>query len=68
MGQSGCGKSTIISLLQGIYSPQSGSIFLEGVNITDYNLHHLRNVFGVVSQEPVLFNESIMQNIRYNLT
>jgi ABC-type multidrug transport system fused ATPase/permease subunit len=40
---------------------------LEGINIKDYDLHHLRRSFGVVSQEPVLFNESVSWNIRYNI-
>jgi len=40
---------------------------LEGHEIRDYDIHHLRKSFGVVSQEPVLFNESIEWNIRYNM-
>lgn len=68
VGSSGCGKSTIFALLLGFYSPDSGRILLEGVDIQDFDLHHLRASFGVVSQEPVLFNESVEWNIRYNLT
>lgn len=66
VGSSGCGKSTIFSLLQGFYQPTEGAIYIDGVNINDYDLHHLRKTFGVVSQEPTLFNESISWNIKYN--
>ena len=64
---SGCGKSTIIQLLLRFYDPESGRITLNNVDIRDYNIHYLRNLFGVVSQEPVLFNGSFAENIRYNL-
>ena len=40
---------------------------LEGINIKDYDVHHLRRSFGVVSQEPTLFNETVEWNIRYNM-
>jgi len=50
VGPSGCGKSTLFSLLQGFYSPTHGQIMLEGIDINDYDLHHLRSSFGVVSQ------------------
>lgn len=56
VGGSGGGKSTIFSLLQGLYIPTDGKITLEGLDINDYDLHHLRKAFGVVSQEPLLFN------------
>lgn len=68
VGQSGCGKSTILSLLLGFYYPTSGDIFIENVNINDYDLSYLRQAFGVVSQEPVLFEQTIKWNIQYNLS
>ena len=68
VGVSGCGKSTIIQLLLRFYEPESGKITINSVDIKDYNIHYLRNLFGVVSQEPVLFNGSFAENIRYNLT
>lgn len=66
VGPSGCGKSTINQLLQRFYDPDQGEIFVDGENIRDYDLHHLRASLGVVSQEPVLFNETIGDNIKYN--
>jgi ATP-binding cassette subfamily B (MDR/TAP) protein 1 len=66
VGPSGCGKSTIMQLLLRFYEPQEGQIFLDGADITRYDLATLRSYFGVVSQEPVLFNATIRENIRYN--
>jgi ATP-binding cassette subfamily B (MDR/TAP) protein 1 len=66
VGPSGCGKSTVIQMLLRFYEPDTGEILLDGRNIRDYELHYLRNLFGVVSQEPVLFNTSFRENIRYN--
>lgn len=50
VGTSGCGKSTILAFLQRFYEPESGTILLNGVNIKDYDIHYLREQFGVVSQ------------------
>jgi ABC-type bacteriocin/lantibiotic exporter with double-glycine peptidase domain len=66
IGASGCGKSTIFRLLLGFYAPQEGQILLEGIDIRDFDIYHLRRSFGVVSQEPKLFNKTIEWNIRYN--
>lgn len=67
VGVSGCGKSTIIQLLLRFYSPESGKITIDGIDILDYDIHYLRSLYGVVSQEPVLFNGSFADNIKYNL-
>lgn len=67
VGASGCGKSTIIQLLQRFYEPESGRITVNGINLKDFNIHYLREQFGIVSQEPVLFNGSFRDNIVYNL-
>ena len=56
-----------MQLLLRFYEPESGRITLNSVDLKDYNLHYLRRLFGVVSQEPVLFNGSFAENIRYNL-
>ena len=67
VGTSGCGKSTIIQLLQRFYYPSHGKIGINNVDIKDFEIHYLRSILGVVSQEPVLFNGSFADNIRYNL-
>ncbi|XP_065859872.1 ABC transporter B family member 11-like isoform X2 [Euphorbia lathyris] len=65
VGESGSGKSTVISLLQRFYDPDSGHITLDGVEIQKLQLRWLRQQMGLVSQEPVLFNETIRANIAY---
>ncbi|PSR92445.1 ABC transporter B family member 11 like [Actinidia chinensis var. chinensis] len=65
VGESGSGKSTVVSLLQRFYDPDSGQIVLDGVEIQRLNLKWLREQMGLVSQEPVLFNETIRANISY---
>ena len=64
-GESGCGKSTIIQLLYRFYEPQFGNIYVDGVDIRNYNIATLRKQFGLVQQEPILFNYSIKENIAY---
>ena len=59
VGHSGCGKSTILQLLYRFYKPTKGTIVIDGHNILDYDIHHLRSFLGGVSQEPVLFNKTI---------
>ena len=65
VGESGSGKSTVISLLQRFYDPDSGHITLDGVDIQSFKLKWLRQQMGLVSQEPVLFNDTIRANISY---
>ncbi|KAG6544499.1 hypothetical protein Mapa_014137 [Marchantia paleacea] len=65
VGESGSGKSTVISLIERFYNPQAGVITVDGVDIKTLNLKWLRQQIGLVSQEPVLFNQSIDWNIRY---
>ncbi|CAF2451835.1 unnamed protein product [Rotaria sp. Silwood2] len=65
VGASGCGKSTCISLFLRYYEPSSGQITIDGRPITDYNVQHFRQNIGVVSQEPILFDMSIYENIRF---
>uniref|UniRef100_F6URM6 Multidrug resistance protein 1A n=1 Tax=Ciona intestinalis TaxID=7719 RepID=F6URM6_CIOIN len=64
-GQSGCGKSTCVQLIQRFYDPQNGIIELDGVDIRTLNVRWLREHIGVVSQEPILFDTTIAENIRY---
>ncbi|KAJ4976405.1 hypothetical protein NE237_001511 [Protea cynaroides] len=65
VGESGSGKSTVISLLERFYDPDSGHILLDGVEIQKFKLSWLRQQMGLVSQEPILFNETIRNNIAY---
>ena len=65
VGYSGCGKSTIIQLIERYYDCDSGEVLLDDVNIKDYNLYELRKKIGLVSQEPVLFKRSVYENILY---
>ncbi|KAL6292834.1 hypothetical protein ACE6H2_000976 [Prunus campanulata] len=65
VGESGSGKSTVVSLLQRFYEPDSGHITLDGIEIQKLQLKWLRQQMGLVSQEPVLFNNTIRANIAY---
>ena len=65
MGESGSGKSTVISLLQRFYDPNSGLITLDGLEIQKLNVKWLREQMGLVSQDPILFNDTIRANIAY---
>ncbi|CAF2264324.1 unnamed protein product, partial [Rotaria magnacalcarata] len=67
VGTSGCGKSTIIQMLERFYDVTSGQLLLDGVDIRQLNLHWLRSHFGLVSQEPILFDLTIAENIAYGL-
>mgnify|MGYP000879381875 CR=1 FL=1 len=63
VGPSGCGKSTIMQLLLRFYDVDEGEILIDGKNIKEYDIHHLRKSFGLVSQEPFLFNGTVEENI-----
>ncbi|KAF6156794.1 hypothetical protein GIB67_033263 [Kingdonia uniflora] len=64
VGSSGCGKSTIISLIERFYDPSIGDIYIDNHNIKDLDLKFLRKNIGAVSQEPSLFAGTIMDNIK----
>ncbi|KAL4504019.1 hypothetical protein ABPG72_022649 [Tetrahymena utriculariae] len=66
VGKSGCGKSTIIQLIERFYDPTQGSIYIDGVNIKEMQLNSLRLAIGYVSQEPILFATTIRENLRYS--
>ncbi|KAI7871025.1 putative ABC transporter protein [Spinellus fusiger] len=63
VGPSGSGKSTSVQLLQRFYDPLDGQVMLDGKNLKSYNVSWLRKQIGIVSQEPVLFNMTIRQNL-----
>ncbi|CAJ0838550.1 14828_t:CDS:10 [Entrophospora sp. SA101] len=63
VGSSGSGKSTIVGLIERFYDPLEGEILFDGIKIKDINIKSLRTQIGMVGQEPVLFPETIKQNI-----
>uniref|UniRef100_A0A8C8RPJ0 ATP-binding cassette sub-family B member 5 n=1 Tax=Pelusios castaneus TaxID=367368 RepID=A0A8C8RPJ0_9SAUR len=65
VGSSGCGKSTSVQLLQRFYDPLTGQVLFDGINAKCLNIQWLRSQIGIVSQEPVLFDCSIAENIAY---
>jgi ATP-binding cassette, subfamily B, bacterial MsbA len=67
VGQSGSGKSTFVDLLPRFYDVMEGEILIDGVNIKEFTLHSLRNLMGNVNQEPILFNDTIYNNISFGL-
>ena len=63
VGESGCGKSTTVNLIERLYETTSGEVLIDGIEIKRYNLPYLRNMIGYVQQEPVLFNKPIRDNV-----
>jgi ATP-binding cassette subfamily B protein len=64
-GRTGAGKSTLVSLITRFYDPVSGAVRLDGRDLRDYRVADLRNQFGIVLQDAVLFSRSIAENIAY---
>lgn len=67
VGPSGGGKSTIADLVPRFYDPESGQVMLDGVDIKDYTLNSLRKQMGIVTQESILFNDTIFNNIAFGI-
>ncbi|TKR95985.1 hypothetical protein L596_010072 [Steinernema carpocapsae] len=65
VGHSGSGKSTSIGLLTRLYECSSGEVTIDGLDVRKLNIFNLRNIVGVVEQEPTLFNGTIAENIRF---
>lgn len=65
VGESGCGKSTLANLVPRFADPDNGTIRLDGVPLTELRLRDLRGQIGLVTQEPVLFDDTVLNNIRY---
>ena len=63
VGSSGAGKSTLADLVPRFHDVTSGELLIDGVNIKDYSLRSLRQLMGIVTQEPILFNDTIANNI-----
>ncbi len=64
-GPSGGGKSTIVDLIPRFYDPTSGSVTIDGNNLRDVDLSSLRNMLGIVTQETILFNDTVYNNVAY---
>jgi subfamily B ATP-binding cassette protein MsbA len=67
IGLSGAGKTTIVNLISRFYEPSSGRILIDGIDIRDVNLKSLRSQIGLVTQELILFNDTVRNNIAYGL-
>lgn len=67
VGPSGAGKSTLADLVPRFYEVTDGAILLDGVNIKNYGLAALRNLIGIVTQEPILFNDTVFNNITFGI-
>ena len=67
VGQSGSGKSTIASLFNRYYDPQAGQVCIDGVDIRTYKQQSYRNLIGFISQDAILFNDSIKNNIAFGV-
>ncbi len=65
VGPSGAGKTTLVDLLVRFYDPTEGRIFLDGRDIRDYDFESLRALFGIVTQDTLLFHDTILSNIAY---
>lgn len=67
VGPSGGGKSTLVDLIPRFYDIKSGLLLLDTIEIKDIDLHSLRNLMGIVTQESILFNDTIFNNIAFGL-
>jgi subfamily B ATP-binding cassette protein MsbA len=67
VGQSGGGKSTLADLVPRFYDPSEGEVCIDGISLTDYEIESLRKQMGVVTQESILFNDTIFNNIAFGM-
>jgi ATP-binding cassette subfamily B protein/subfamily B ATP-binding cassette protein MsbA len=65
VGPNGCGKTTLINMLPRFYDPDEGSIRLDGLDLCELRLRDLRQMIGLVSQQGLLFDDTVLNNIRY---
>jgi subfamily B ATP-binding cassette protein MsbA len=68
VGSSGAGKTTLVDLIPRFFDPTGGQILIDGINVKDVKIEDLRKLMGIVTQETVLFNESVANNIAYGLS
>ena len=67
VGQSGSGKSTLADMLPRFYDPDKGEILIDGISVKDLKIVSLRNLMGIVTQESILFNDTVFNNIAFGL-
>jgi subfamily B ATP-binding cassette protein MsbA len=67
VGPSGGGKSTLADLVPRFYDPTGGKILLDGVDLREFEIHQLRNLMGIVTQESILFNDTVFNNIAFGI-
>ena len=67
VGQSGSGKTTLTDLVPRFYDPQEGAITIDGTDIRSFRTHDLRALMGIVCQEPILFNDTVYNNITFGV-
>ncbi len=65
IGSTGCGKTTLVSMIPRLYDVDAGEVLVDGVNVKDYSLYNLREAVGMVLQKNVLFSGSIRKNLRW---
>lgn len=67
VGPSGSGKSTLVDLIPRFYDPTKGTVLLDGVSLKEYQLNAIRDLMGIVSQESILFNDTVFNNIAFGV-
>ena len=67
VGPSGSGKSTLVDLIPRFYDPTQGQVLLDNIPLSEYKLHAIRSLMGIVNQEPILFNDSVFNNIAFGM-
>lgn len=67
VGASGSGKSTLVDLLPRFWDVQEGGIYIDGINVKDFERHNLRSFMGNVNQEAILFNDTVFNNIAFGV-
>lgn len=67
VGPSGGGKSTLADLVPRFYDPTAGKILLDGVDLREFEIHQLRDLMGIVTQESILFNDTVFNNIAFGI-
>jgi ATP-binding cassette subfamily B protein len=65
IGSTGCGKTTLVSMIARLYDPDEGCVLVDGIDVKDYSLYHLREGVGMVLQKNVLFSGTIEDNLRW---